>query len=482
MKKLITVVTALIITAGVIFFLTRNREIPVKPEKEISRTSQPVPEKNQAEPEKSLPEEKPSEKPGEKTAPQTAVPTNILTINRDKLLSLEIDKGQSKTLLSRSGEGWTLNGCESRWVSAKKAEQAISPFLSLTGTEASTETHTGKVIEKITLKTAEGETELTLMEPADGKKGYYLSLNIEKGLYFISESTGSALVLNPDDIRNRTIPLFRTDQLDSMTIQNGVTIKVIPYVKSDMFTADSYRFMLEAPYRAYVPVDQKEMDRLLVEMGTQMNIGNFIDNGRPEDYGIDKNSKMLKIHEKTGKTFELLVGNNAGDSSVYGKLAGSNQIFTLEKDQLPFLKIRPFDLVDKIPQMIDESLIESFTLTTADVAIICDKENRSGTDTYSVNGIETEKQNYDDLFNRILNVPLRGEVKDFNPVGTPYMDLSFKLRDGGTQWTHLSFYKMGDKRLAVVRNDNPPLFYVSIGDADAMVDGATAETDKIMGF
>lgn len=476
----------IIAAAAALYFLPVEAEIPPQ-ESLVEKPSEDMVQTEPEQPEK--PEEKTVEKPTEPVIDKG--PKEIFRTGRDKLLSIEIEKNGQTLILDKEEGEWIVNKGSAGRLLINKIEEKIGGFLTINTLKTISLNPSKEELddfglripaEKIRIKTAEGLLTLLLGSSSLQEQGTYMQIAGSREVYLISNSVGGSLKIELDDIRNRKIDLFDVNGIESMTIRNSSTIKIIPFEQTDMFTRHDYDFMMEEPYRAYVPVGRNEMTGLLGAFNHPLEIKNFIDSGEPEDFGLTSSSQMISVTEKSGKVFELLIGKDYDSALVYGKLKGEKQLFTLAKEDLPFLKTEAYDLTDKIPHLIDGDKIDSFTITTGEMAIMCDIERRDGRNIYLVNGMAAEKDSFFQLFDQAVSIRTSGEIRGSAEWGKAEMTLSFKLRDGGSHWTHLYFQPMDNSRLAVSRNEDTPLFYVSRVDLEKAIDNIIKVTDRIMGF
>lgn len=469
--------------AGTIYYLSRPE--PVPEETVVQQPAEDIPEEI-PEP---APEEKPVEKPVEPE--EDKGPKEIISISRDKLQSIEILQNGQELSLQKDSSGWIVNKGSAGRIIDSEVEKRIGSYLQIqtmktVSSEASKEELTdfglispGQIFR---IKTTDALLSLKIGNLSKEQEGVYVQIEGDSAVYLISQSIRDSLKLELDDLRDRKIALFNNKDIESMTIRNGSTIKIVPFERTDMFTSQTYDFMMEEPYRAYVPVGRKEFSALLESLNSPLIIKEFIDTGAPEDYGLSSASPMLFVKEKSGKTFELQIGSDYNDSTVYGKLAGDKQIFTLPKADLPFLKTEAYELTDKIPHLIDGEKIISFTITTDEMAIFCDIERREGQNIYLVNGMPAEEESFNKLFDKTIQISTAGEYRGDSYRDKAELTLSFQLRDGGSQWSHLRFFPMDNNRLAVSRNEDDPLFYVMRSEMEKAINEIIETTDRIMGF
>ena len=486
---LIIIIPVLIISGSLLIFQLKGRFlIPIET---ISEENSPVkPEKTPLETITEPPPIEPNEATSVPETPDSEIgPKKLIDIRINDVLSVEYIYGKEKLLIEKSGTQWSVNKGLLGRIDYDTVLSSLNETLEIKSVEtvsfsAEVENQWGidESSRKVLIKSDNNIQTLLLGSPNQEGTGYYLQLKETGEVFLVKNSAGDALKLNLDKIRNRALVLFDISQVETMSIRNEREISIVPYKRSDMFTDDVFDYMLESPYRAYIPVNKEKFSQFLHSMKSPLMIVDFIDEGNPEDYGINDRSPGLRVKEKNGSLFELLTGGEAGQSRVYGKLKNEKQIFTLYKENLYFLDIQPFYLVDRTPHRIAGEIIDTFMITTDELAVIGEIEKQGEPDRYTVNGIEIEEKVFINLFEIIQNLAMEGEAT--NPVNTDKAQiiLSYKLYDGGSLWTHLNFYPYNSNSFAVGRNEDDPLFIISRNQVKSMLDKVTETVDELMGF
>jgi hypothetical protein len=417
-------------------------------------------------------------------------PKTLLTIKAEDITNIEYISSRKGTVtFNKNGPSWIVGNGSYNRINNEKVESLLKNLITLKSLEtvsfSSENTEQWGInddSEKIKIKTSKGTLTVRIGTLSPDGKGYYIQIDNVEEIYLVSNSYSPSLKVSLDDIRIRELPAFDVTQLSSLTLRKGSVIKIEPFKRSDMFTSDSFQYMLTEPYLYTVPVSNQKLAGLLDTMKVSLKIVDFIDRGTPEEYGLQKDGSKLIFMEKSGKTFNMLLGNETNQGKIYGKLADEDQIFTLDKNDLPFLGVKAFDLVDLHPHLIEMNTIDALSVTTDEVAIIATIDRKENKIIYSLNGMETEEKTFKGLYNDILQMQVEGEVNQ-NKVGEiSELTISYKLYDGGSHWTHLSFYPYSDAYYAVGRNNEDPLFTISRNQVKKTLEKVIKTVDTVMGF
>lgn len=494
LKKRYTVIfkiTALSLMALTMILVKNYREssenITEKPKSPVEIPNEP-PEKQPAENPPEQPDKIPVETPIEIPEPDKG-PRTLINIKIEDLLSLEFHSENETLNIIKAGSQWAVNGDKFNRIDQKKVVSTINKVLILNSEETvsfsasdSEKWGISESSEKLVIKTIDGLFTILRGSQNRDKTGFYLQIQGTDKIFLIKNSVGESLQLRLDDLRDRNLVLFQSKQIETVVIKNEKIIKIVPYKRSDMFTADNFSYMMESPYNAYIPVSENGFNTFINSMDQTIQIVDFIDDGNSEEYGINDQSRSLTITEKSGKTSSLHIGSDAGNSRVYGKLNNEKQIFTVNKKDLPFLRLKPFDLVDKLPHLISMETIDTFMITNENLAVIGTIDSQGTRKNYSINGIDIEEKTFTELFEEIQNLSLSGEAEKTIDTEKPEIIISYKLFDGGSYWTHLNFYSYDSEQFALSRNEEAPLFIIEKTQLQDMIRDITATVDEIMGF
>jgi len=470
-QKLISAVVVLIILGAALVFLKRE------PAEEIVKT--PI----------VTPVEKPFEKPDDKpeTPEKERGPKNIISLNRDLVSSIEFISVDKKILMENKDSQWVVNEGKVNRINNGKIFSILRELLNLKTVETVSFSSDDREqwgisdkSDKVLIKSGGKTISLLIGSLNPAQTGYYVQIEGVNEIYLIKSSYGESIKIALDDLRIRDLPKIDIGKISTITIKNDSIIQIVPFERSDMFTAEMFAYMMSEPYRNQIPVHSENLEKFLLKMEAPLQIVDFIDTGNPGDYGI--NEIKLSIKEDSGRSFDLLLGREAGKEKIYSMIKGEDQIFTLNKKDLPFLNLKPFDLVDRFPHLISINSIDALQITTDEMAIMGTIDRRDEGSTYSINGMEIDEKAFKTFYQDVLYLLMEGETEQ--PVSTenPEITISFKLYDGGSYWTHLNFYPYNSEFYAVARNEDEPAFIIGRYQLKEMLKKVTKTVDTLMGF
>jgi hypothetical protein len=466
-QKLAAAIIVLLILSSALIFLKREA---VEPEVVENPVENPV--------------EKPIDEPEKDRGPKS-----LVSLKSEDVSSIEFISGNDKILLENKTLSWTVNKGKVSRIDNGKILSVLRDVLNLKSIETvsfSLENRKqwgiGNSSDRVIINSNGKIITLIIGSLNPSKSGYYIQIEGTEEIYLIKSAYDQSIKIALDDLRIRNLPVIDVDQIETMTINDGSVIKIVPYERYDMFTADLFMYMLVEPYKTPVPVNGENLDKLLEKMKTPLKIVDFIDSGNPEDYGIDENDIKLSVKETSGKKFELLLGKEINNTKVYGKINGEDQIFTLYKKDLPFLDVKPFDLVDRFPQLISIDSIDALSINTDEMAIIGTKDKSESGIVYKINNLEIEEEKFKSFYQDVIYLLMEGEVTHPVNMDRPEIIISFKLYDGGSFWTHLNFYPYNNEFYGVARNEEEPTFIIGRYQLNDMLNKVTKTVDELMGF
>ncbi|NQT59255.1 MAG: DUF4340 domain-containing protein [Bacteroidetes bacterium] len=409
-----------------------------------------------------------TEKPGEEiNTTEERGPKSLIKMNPSEVDSIEFSTQAEKIIFNNEGESWTVNNGLYNRIDTQRISSVIRSVLNLSSMETVSFTSENREqwgissqSNRVYINAGDKVTTILLGSLNPSESGYYIQIDGVEEIYIVRGLVGESLSLTIDDLRNRTLPVIDSTQISTITILNDSLIKVVPYQRMDMFSANFYHFMLESPYTVPVPVNKESLTELLESLEKPLEIVDFIDSGNPEDYGIDDSSKKLLIVERSGNSFELLIGKDFDRNMVYGKMKNEDQIFTLNKKDLPFLRTSPFDLMDRFACLIKIDSIDAFSIAEDNYKVF-GKIERSGESTlYLLNGIEVGEEKFKLLYQDLLSIFIEGEVSGEVVMNDPAITISFEMNNAEPSLSRIQFYPYNKEFYAVSRNENEAMFII----------------------
>jgi len=391
----------------------------------------------------------------------------LIDLQRDEVLSIQYDNGGERIIIENNHSQWTVNNGQHSNISSQKLYSLLRALLNLKALETVNFTAENgeqwglsENSRRIKIKTKNEAYTIIIGSLNPIQTGFYIEIEEADEIYLIDMFYKKSLTISVDDLRERTLPSFDASLLSSMEIRNKFPIKIVPFGGTDLFSAGLFSFMMVEPYNNTIPVNSERYNKFIETIQTPVEIVDFIDYGTPEDFGIDENAYNIRIEETQGNVYELIIGAEADNHMVYGKRGSDNQIFTLNKSDLPFLDIKPFDLIDRFPYLVPIDYIDSFTITNENETVSASIK-RSGDDiSFSINDRDAGEKLFKTFYQNVIYLIMEGEVTKSVDMGKPDFSITYKLTGSDLTGKTLYFYPYNDEFYAVGRDDIEPEFII----------------------
>ncbi|WP_028974681.1 DUF4340 domain-containing protein [Spirochaeta cellobiosiphila] len=332
---------------------------------------------------------------------------------------------------------------------------------------------------QITIQTKNDEEyEFLLGNATVTQEGYYLKDSQTDDTWLISRSIGDNLRKTLNDYRPRKLTPIDITGIQDISIEQGnQTIHIEPYSRIDMFTAQVYSYSLTAPYPYARPVNQSKMDKELQKVADPLLIKDFTDLS-PEVLGVSP--MKLSITDTRGKTLSLILGSQSPEGDIYAQVPGSDSIFILDKNRIPFLETKAFDLVDPYVYLVGIDSVTKAELFTKDATytgiINGDKDNRQ----YLYNGQEIDREKFLIFYQNLISFQVEGEAQP-EKVGkkAPYQ-IRYSLGGMAMNQGTVNFFEYDKNYYAVSRDKEKPLFLVGHYQLESVLSNIQSLSDSNM--
>ena len=332
----------------------------------------------------------------------------LVSLNSDTVIRIEVPT--SGIHLERKGDVWEsippdpfpLDQSEIRGISWSlsnmRANRLIDPApqdLAVFGLDPP-QWHT-------VLTTSEGQkVEFFGGERTPSLSGYYVMVLGDPAVYQVSTFSGERLFLIKRDIRERTLPAFRTNiDVQRFALEAGNTRIHIVGPNEEL------RHMMILPYTVSHEVDAQRFTYLL-SFFNEIRILDF-DEDNPaslEPYGLDNPVASVSIKSESAN-LDLLFGLSNG-THQYAKFTDTPGIFIIQ-DLGPALRAMPFDLVQRFILRPDLNTIDGFTIQGDGRTLRAQVRHQNGQEAFFVNGREVSESSFRNLYIACISLSREAE-------------------------------------------------------------------------
>ncbi len=291
------------------------------------------------------------------------------------------------------------------------------------------------------------------------KSGYYTNVNDEDDVYIVSTVIYDTLNAGLSSIRNKTLVSIVGD-VTGISIKNKESAYTILRKTTENVNANVLtEWEMVTPYLK--DVNQDIFDEYVIN-SLDFTISEFVDDN-PSDYskyGL-KNPEYYITINTVSETHNILLGNDKDANSIYIKMAGEPNVYTISKDLVEYRNYTPVYLL--------ESYVFIRKIISTDNIVFNDGENyilkNNGSDFY-VNDKKVEETSFRGTYADIVSPLISGETRGAN-VGKELCRFTFNYNTNTPSET-VVYYEYGDMYAAASVNGDID-FYVKRSYVDNMI-------------
>lgn len=395
-------------------------------------------------------------------------------VEKDKINKMVLQSKDSTLTFIKKGEEWSIDYPHPVKLKQTYIDDIAYSFASL-------------YAERVVDENPDDLSQYGLKEPSvkawaeleDGKKtkvfylgdkaptgnNYYIMLEGDPKVYAVWMNHGEHFSYKMDDIREKKLTEINVQELSylKMAIADKPVIEI---KENDNRSEDEAQFGLGMwkmikPYNQPMGVDSNGIEKVLSDI-PNLEIKGFIDDD-PSDlgqYGLDVPSRELVVKDKSN-TVHLYFGKDAGDDEVYFKTADSNAVYTMAKEKVSFMDIKPFELVEKFAFIVniddvDKIVVEgegkAHTLTLERSTKKAEKEGEEDEieTVYKVDGKEVEESPFKKYYQSIIGLLVDAE-NDKESTEKAEVKTTFFLNKGKDREIHVDYVPYDRDFYSVVR-------------------------------
>ena len=394
---------------------------------------------------------KPADQSTTDTGPDTIKLTNYISTD---IASLTLENPDGTFVIEPSGSDWVLaSPTDIRYDSSLLSSIVINASSVIAD----------KVIEdnpkdlalygldkpkKATVSDKSGKsTTLEIGSLTPTKSAYYVKTADKNTVYIVSTYTGDYLVTGKNGLRLKTPYTVTSDMITSLAMdRNG----------SNLFTAtrdaNKTDWSMNKPISA--GVNGSALTPMLDAL-SQTNILNFVED-KPTDlaqYGLDKPAYVFDFSTTTAGAFKLELGDEkVKGSEMYAKLAGNDEVFTIDPSKYTFLDKPLKEIVNVFAYIVNIDEVKAIDLTmdgktthmTVDTYKDANGKTDSDKDKFTVNGVDATGKDKDDnqpfrtFYQALIGITLDDIYIDAKPTGPADLTIDYTLKTGKMKVEYIS--------------------------------------------
>ncbi len=332
-------------------------------------------------------------------------------------------------------------------------------------------------------------TTIEIGDKTPTKGGYYVKVAGTSKVYVISSFTGDKLVTGRNGMRIKQLFDFTADKIDSLAMnRRGES------VFASAMDKESGSWSMISPIKGSV---NETAFAPMLEALTNTMILEFIED-KPADlslYGLDKPAYEFVFNAEGAGEIKLQMGTEMKKgSSIYAKLDGNDEVFTIDMTPYTFLDkplkeiINVFAYIVNIDQVkkIDLTMDGKTTNMTLDVYKDAEGNSDNDKDKFYVNGIdasgkdEKDDQPFRKFYQALIGVCIDEIDLEGKPEVSADITIDYTLKDGTMRVEYIS---KDENFYYVVRNgEYAGVLVKKRNKTDFGIDGMKQAYDTMMTF
>jgi len=411
----------------------------------------------------------------------------LTELDEADLNSVTLDNEAGRFTLVRKADDWLVQNRENLKLDPQAKAEFIMSFLRVISFDQISPNSSNAVAygldensNKAILGLTDGsEIILSIGSTNPSGSGHYVQNEGDPAIYLLSSYISQALLANVNMLRDRSLPSINPQELAYMKISGNREIEIVPHFQFETFESGLSHFLMTSPYKRPVPVNSetfsKEMENLFKGLFIQSFPGDDTDSSVT---GLNESAKILTMKDTSGAELNLLVGKDDGQGGLYCKLPEDPGIFTISKDSLKLVNMRPFDLADHFIRLIGIDLIDRLTVrrgskTWEGSIKRLDKE----TEEYYFQGKKIEEDPFKEMYQKVLYLLSEGETPEGTQVSAnAEITIEYTGNSANPGKTKAEFYNYNDDYYAVRIDSNPSEFLIGRYQLDVIFSDITIDT------
>jgi hypothetical protein len=308
---------------------------------------------------------------------------------------------------------------------------------------------------RLTIKMSDGTQKvLEVGSLTPTKEAYYMKTGDSNNVYVVYTFIADFIIVTEDELRNKYVfDVYSTDVIKFELDREGK--KVFSAEKTE-----ELGWQIKEPLKG-----NADLVRLttIFDAFVRATASTYIEENAQDfsQYGLD-NPRYVIEAATADKDVKLFIGKSIeGDSLYYGRLDGSNEVFTIEKGSLSFLDIQPIEVCESLiftPFIYDVSeVVVSIDGKTTVSQIESDSSNTEA-DKFTVDGIDViskgreAEEAFRNYYRSIVGVYITElELLDEKPTGTPEISIKYTLEIAPDEMV-IEFIPKDDRKYYVFEN------------------------------
>lgn len=395
----------------------------------------------------------------------------LTELDETELNSVTLENTAGRFTLIRKENDWLVQNRENLKLDPQAKAGFIMSFLRIISfDQISPDSSTaadyglGEKSSKAILGLTEG-SEITLMigSANPSGSGHYIQKKGDPAIYLVSSYMTQALLADVNILRDRTLPGINSQEFAYMKIKGDREIEIVPYFQFETFESGLSNFLMTSPYKRPVPVNSETFSKEIENLFKGLFVESFPgDDTDTSVTGLNESARILLMKDRSGAELNLLVGKEDGQGGYYCKLAEDPGIFTIKKESLKLVDMKPFDLADHFIRLIGIDLIDRLTVRFGSKTWVGSiKRLNEENEEFYFQGKKIEEDAFKKMYQEVLYLLTEGEnSQTLEENADPKITIEYTGNSENPGKTRAEFYDYDENYYAVRVDSNPSEFLI----------------------
>ncbi len=375
----------------------------------------------------------------------------IFKVEKDQIVQVSANVKGEEFAFAKDGDNWMLKDRPDVKLKSSTVSLFVSEFASISGEQKIADAADDLSIYGLdqpqgsyTVDLADGTQKQFAVGNSDPISGsYYFKMGDDPAVYTIYSSKADTLLKPLSDYRDTTFLTVNPENLSYVFIQNAAnTIELVLETTGEGEDQASEWKMYQPMQRT---LDSQRFSENIMEPISSLSIESFVEDG--QDHGLGNPAATVTLSDTDGVSQTMYIGDVDADGNRYVRLDGSDMVYLVNGDNLEFINVDPFLLMEKFLNLENIDNVNSIDITASSGVYTMSIARSGETTTYQVGNLETVEDTFKELYQKVIGLTASGMI-DVQPAGSPVVTIVYHLLDGSTET--LQFFDYDDRNYAAV--------------------------------
>ncbi|MEG1442522.1 MAG: DUF4340 domain-containing protein, partial [Oscillospiraceae bacterium] len=279
---------------------------------------------------------------------------------------------------------------------------------------------------------------------------YYVKKDGENTIYTVGKTNCELFMQTESYFRDLNMFSINLEDIKYCDIisPNKASLNIREKTEEEMTQNNIYNWIMTSPYKK--DVNSQPLTEDFINKIPEISATGIVDKSRENELFPIGNTTTIKFGNAENK-IELTIGKETQDG-IATKVLGENTIYLVPKEQLDFVNIDPYLLIDKLIHLVNIDTVKEVNLKAGSDTYAFEVAKGEEEKTYrcKLNGNDMNEENFKKVYQELLGLT----IFDFNKAtsnGEVILEYTFKYNNGKPD-DNVKFTANSDRTYAVTKN------------------------------